>query len=165
MLFIVGEIEWVDRRGIFVLIGELKTISFIYFEVAIEWSRNESRSIAGVFHPAYHFFVVLGWKKLLTCPDIIEGNFVTSSCDEGEFGGENINTFERFIMMKLHLSWLMNSEIKEANISIVSSCENMVILDNLNVFNVVWMGVLIGMNNISGSHIKMSQDKIITTWV
>lgn len=57
-------------------------------------------------------------------------------------------------MVEFHLGELMNPEIKELDDTIVACRKQMIVLETLNAFDVIFMCILIGMDHRARGHIK-----------
>lgn len=101
VLVVLSEVEAVDGRGEFVLIGELEVVWFVDFEVAIEGSCHETRTFIHDVHTSDCFLVVAGGEEMFGWSYVPETDFGASATHEGQFACEEIDGFDRFFMMEL----------------------------------------------------------------
>lgn len=66
-------------------------------------------------------------------------------------------------MVELELSFFMDSEVEQFNEPVVTSREDVVVLQGFDAFDVICVGICIGMHHFSGSHIEMSQHEVIAS--
>lgn len=70
MLVILCDLEAADRVRQLILIGQLKSIRFVDFEVLVIWRCYESTSLVHNFDWGHYFFVIAGRKESLSCSNI-----------------------------------------------------------------------------------------------
>lgn len=68
-------------------------------------------------------------------------------------------------MLELHLCLLVHSEVKKSNKSIVTSRQDVIVLQDLDSLDVIRVSISVRMYNFSARHIEVSQDKIVASRV
>ena len=64
-------------------------------------------------------------------------------------------------MFELHLCLLVNSEVKQSHKSIITSWQDVIVLQSFDSFDVIRVSISVGMHDFSAGHIKVSEDEIV----
>jgi hypothetical protein len=66
-------------------------------------------------------------------------------------------------MVELHLGLFMHPEVKKPDVAIITSGQDMVVLEYFDALDVVFMGVGVGMDHLSCCHVVVPQHEIVAT--
>jgi hypothetical protein len=137
VLVVLGHVKGVHGSRQFVLVGQLESVRFVHFQVVVEGSSDETRTLVHHMHPAYSLLVVAGRKQLLPRTHVPQRDLVTPAGHEGQLGREEVNGLQRLLMMELNLRFLMHSEVEETDVPIVTCRKDVVVLQSLDALDII----------------------------
>lgn len=111
-LWTCGGIKCYNTSFEFLLISHFIWVWFENFKIIIKGSGNVPWTLWDKFDIGNNFFIIASFKQRLSCSDIPNGDFISTTDNKIKFWWIKIHRLDLFLMYKLKLSLFVDSEIE-----------------------------------------------------